>query len=40
LVMTRQSLSQQPDLVAAANLISSERRGRRLLHSLNLVPIN
>lgn len=38
--MTRQSLTQHLDILEAANLISTVRRGRRKLHYLNPVPIN
>lgn len=38
--MTRQATTQHLDLLAAANLISTVRRGRQKLHFLNPVPIN
>lgn len=38
--MTRQAATQHLALLEAANLISTERRGRQKLHYLNPVPIN
>lgn len=38
--MTRQSASQHLDLLEAANLISTARRGREKLHFLNPVPLH
>ena len=40
LAMTRQSASQHLDLLEAANLISTTRRGREKLHFLNPVPLH
>jgi uncharacterized protein YndB with AHSA1/START domain/DNA-binding transcriptional ArsR family regulator len=39
LAMTRQSASQHLDVLEAANLISTVRRGREKLHYLNPVPL-
>ena len=38
--MTRQSATQHLDLLEAANLISTIRRGREKLHFLNPVPLH
>lgn len=38
--MTRQSATQHLDLLEAANLISTARRGREKLHFLNPVPLH
>lgn len=38
--MARQSVTQHLDLLAAANLVSSVRRGRERLHYLNPVPLH
>jgi DNA-binding transcriptional ArsR family regulator/uncharacterized protein YndB with AHSA1/START domain len=40
LAMTRQSVSKHLALLEAANLITTQRRGREKLHYLNPVPIN
>ena len=37
--MTRQAVSQHLDLLEAANLVASVRRGREKLHFLNPVPL-
>jgi DNA-binding transcriptional ArsR family regulator len=37
--MTRQGVTQHLDLLEAANLVSTVRRGREKLHFLNLVPL-
>jgi DNA-binding transcriptional ArsR family regulator len=37
--MTRQSVSQHLDLLQAANLVATRRRGREKLHFLNPVPL-
>ena len=39
LAMTRQSATQHLDLLEAANLISTKRRGREKLHFINPVPL-
>lgn len=38
--MTRQSATQHLDILEAANLISTVRRGREKLHFLNPVPLH
>jgi DNA-binding transcriptional ArsR family regulator len=38
--MTRQSATQHLDLLEAANLISTVRRGREKLHFINPVPLH
>src|SRR5512144_66183 len=38
--MARQSATQHLDLLEAANLVSTVRRGRRKLHYLNPVPLH
>lgn len=40
LAMTRQSATQHLDLLVAANLVSTVRRGREKLHFLNPVPLH
>ncbi|HEY2563746.1 MAG TPA: helix-turn-helix domain-containing protein, partial [Acidimicrobiales bacterium] len=40
LAMTRQSLTQHLDVLEAANLVVSVRRGRERLHYLNPVPLH
>jgi uncharacterized protein YndB with AHSA1/START domain/DNA-binding transcriptional ArsR family regulator len=40
LAMTRQSVSKHLAVLEAANLVSTQRRGREKLHFLNPVPIN
>lgn len=40
LAMTRQSATQHLDLLEAANLIGTRRRGREKLHYLNPVPLH
>jgi uncharacterized protein YndB with AHSA1/START domain/DNA-binding transcriptional ArsR family regulator len=40
LAMTRQSASQHIDVLEAANLVSTVRRGREKLHYLNPVPLH
>src|SRR5919199_2313304 len=40
LEMTRQSATQHLELLEAANLVSSVRRGRERLHYLNPVPLH
>lgn len=40
LEMARQSATQHLDLLVAANLVSTVRRGRQRLHYLNPVPLN
>ncbi|MEJ3745961.1 metalloregulator ArsR/SmtB family transcription factor [Actinomycetes bacterium KLBMP 9797] len=40
LAMTRQSVSKHLAVLAEANLVSAERRGREKLHFLNAEPIN
>ncbi|MGH7022578.1 MAG: ArsR/SmtB family transcription factor [Caulobacteraceae bacterium] len=37
--MTRQAVTKHLDILEAANLVVSERRGRERLHHLNPVPI-
>ena len=37
--MTRQGVTQHLDLLAAANLVATVRRGRERLHFLNPVPL-
>ena len=37
--MTRQGVTQHLDLLAAANLVATVRRGREKLHFLNPVPL-
>ena len=37
--MTRQGVTQHLDLLEAANLVATARRGREKLHFLNLVPL-
>ena len=37
--MTRQGVTQHLDLLAAANLVATMRRGREKLHFLNPVPL-
>ena len=37
--MTRQGVTQHLDVLEAANLIATERRGREKLHFLNPVPL-
>jgi DNA-binding transcriptional ArsR family regulator len=37
--MTRQSVTQHVDLLEAANLVTTRRRGREKLHMLNPVPL-
>jgi DNA-binding transcriptional ArsR family regulator len=37
--MTRQGVTQHLDLLEAANLVATERRGREKLHFLNPVPL-
>jgi DNA-binding transcriptional ArsR family regulator len=39
LAMTRQAVTQHLDLLEAANLIATMRRGREKLHFLNPVPL-
>ena len=39
LAMTRQSVTQHLDLLEAANLVATRRRGREKLHFLNPVPL-
>jgi DNA-binding transcriptional ArsR family regulator len=39
LEMTRQGVTQHLDLLEAANLVASERRGREKLHFLNRAPL-
>jgi len=39
LAMTRQGVTQHLDLLEAANLVSTLRRGREKLHFLNPVPL-
>jgi len=38
--MTRQAVSKHLAILAAANLVASEKRGREKLHYLNPVPIH
>lgn len=38
--MTRQAVAKHLGLLEAANLVSSQRRGREKLHFINPVPIN
>ena len=38
--MTRQAVAKHLGILEAANLVTSERRGREKLHHLNPVPIN
>lgn len=38
--MTRQSVSQHLDLLEAANLVSTTRKGREKLHFINPVPLH
>lgn len=38
--MTRQSATQHLDLLAAANLVSTVKRGREKLHFINPVPLH
>jgi len=38
--MTRQAVTQHLDVLEAANLVATIRRGRRKLHYLNPVPIH
>ena len=38
--MTRQSVTQHLDVLEAANLVSTHRRGREKLHVLNPVPLH
>ena len=40
LAMTRQAVSQHLDVLEAANLIATARRGREKLHFINPVPIH
>ena len=40
LAMARQSASQHLELLEAANLVSTRRRGREKLHFINPVPIH
>ena len=40
LAMTRQSATQHLELLEAANLVSTVRRGREKLHFINPVPIH
>ena len=40
MVMTRQSVSKHLDVLEAAGLVASLRRGREKLHYLNAAPIN
>jgi DNA-binding transcriptional ArsR family regulator len=40
LTMTRQSATQHIEILEAANLISTARRGREKLHFLNPVPLH
>jgi DNA-binding transcriptional ArsR family regulator len=40
LAMTRQSATQHLDILEAANLISTVRRGREKLHFINPVPLH
>jgi len=40
LTMTRQSATQHLEILEAANLISTARRGREKLHFLNPVPLH
>ena len=40
LAMTRQAVTKHLMILEAANLVSSERRGREKLHFINPVPIN
>jgi DNA-binding transcriptional ArsR family regulator len=37
--MTRQGVTQHLDVLEAANLVATERRGREKLHFLNSVPL-
>ena len=39
LSMARQSVTQHLDLLEAANLVTTQRRGREKLHFLNAVPL-
>jgi DNA-binding transcriptional ArsR family regulator len=39
LAMTRQSVTQHLDVLEAANLVTTHRRGREKLHVLNPVPL-
>jgi DNA-binding transcriptional ArsR family regulator len=39
LEMTRQGVTQHLDVLEAANLVATERRGREKLHFLNPVPL-
>ena len=38
--MTRQAVTKHLAILAAANLVSTQRRGREKLHFINPVPIN
>ena len=38
--MTRQAVTKHLSILEAANLVSSQRRGREKLHFINPVPIN
>ena len=40
LKMSRQAVTQHLDILAAANLVATSRRGREKLHYLNPVPIH
>jgi DNA-binding transcriptional ArsR family regulator len=40
LAMTRQAVAKHLAILAAANLVSAQRRGREKLHFINPVPIN
>ena len=40
LAMTRQSATQHIDILIAANLVSTVKRGRKKLHFINPVPIH
>jgi len=40
LEMTRQAVAKHLSILEAANLVSSQRRGREKLHFINPVPIN
>ncbi len=40
LAMARQSVTQHLDLLEAANLVSTARRGREKLHFINPVPLH
>ena len=40
LEMTRQAVAKHLGILEAANLVSSQRRGREKLHFINAIPIN